>query len=338
MTESDLPRDAAISMPSGPSRADAPPSPIVLVGSFSDGEEAIWLDALRRAMPRERILPIDAIDAPDDVEVAIVANPDPASIRRFPALQWVQSLWAGVEKLVAEPAFNALPVVRMVDLQLARTMAEAVLAWTLYLHRDMPAYLAQQRARLWRQLPYVAPADRRVGLLGLGALGETAARVLHQAGFAVRGWSRTPKRFDDLEGLITFSGDDGLREMVRQTDILVCLLPLTRQTRHLVDAALLRQLPRQACLINFGRGALVHTADLVAVLNEGHLKHAVLDVFDVEPLPPDSPLWDHPAVSVLPHISADTDPATASLIVADNIGRWRQTGRIPPAVDRQRGY
>src|SRR5690606_3677210 len=186
----------------------------------------------RRAMPRERILPIDEIVAPGEVEVAIVANPDPASIRRFPALQWVQSLWAGVEKLVAEPAFTALPVVRMVDPQLARTMAEAVLAWTLYLHRDMPAYLAQQRARLWRQLPYVAPADRRVGLLGLGALGEAAARVLRQAGFAVRGWSRTPKRFEDLQGLDTFSGEDGLREMVRQIDILVCLLPLTRQTRH----------------------------------------------------------------------------------------------------------
>jgi glyoxylate/hydroxypyruvate reductase len=339
MNKSDPTRAAAATaVPAAMPGNRVAPSPIVLVGSFAPGEEIIWLEALRRAMPNEQILPIAAITAPEEVEVAIVANPDPPAIRRFPALQWVQSLWAGVEKLVAEPAFASLPVVRMVDPQLARTMAEAVLAWTLYLHRDMPAYLGQQRKHLWRQLPYVAPADRRVGLLGLGALGEAAARVLRQAGFAVQGWSRTPKRFDDIDGLATFSGEAGLREMVRQTDILVCLLPLTRQTRHLVNAALLQQLPKQARLINFGRGPLVHTADLIGALDAGHLEHAVLDVFDVEPLPADSPLCDHPGVTVLPHISADTDPATASLIVADNIGRWRQTGRVPPAVDRQRGY
>jgi glyoxylate/hydroxypyruvate reductase A len=217
-------------------------------------------------------------------------------------------------------------------------MAEAVLAWTLYLHRDMPAYLAQQRARQWRQLPYLRPADRRLGLLGLGTLGTAAARVLRAAGFAVKGWSRTPKHSDDLEGIATCSGSDGLHEVVRSSDILVCLLPLTPQTRHLVDAALLRLLPERASLINFGRGALVRTPDLIAALDEDRLAHAVLDVFDEEPLPPDSPLWLHPCVTVLPHISADTDPRTASQIVANNIGLWRQTGRIPLPVDRARGY
>ena len=148
----------------------------------------------------------------------------------------------------------------MVDPELARTMAEAVLAWTLYLHRDMPAYLAQQQARQWRQLPYIPPSARRIGLLGLGVLGEAAARTLHRAGFTVQGWSRTAEAIDGLAGLATFSGSDGLTAMARQTDILVCLLPLTDQTRHLVDAALLQSMPAGSCLINFGRGALVSTA------------------------------------------------------------------------------
>jgi len=322
----------------GASGTRRPRSPIVLTGAFAPGEEALWLDALRRAMPEERILRLEEVAAPDEVEIAIVANPDPAVVRRFPALRWIQSLWAGVEKLVAEPAFASLPVVRMVDPQLARTMAEAVLAWTLYLHRDMPAYLAQQRARQWRQLPYVAPADRRIGLLGLGTLGEAAAQVLRQAGFRVQGWSRTPKRLDPLLGVATFSGTDGLHEMVSRTDILVCLLPLTRQTRHLVDGPLLQRLPKHASVVNFGRGALIRTSDLLAALDAGRLAHAVLDVFDEEPLPEDSPLWLHPRVTVLPHISADTDPATASLIVARNVAQWRHSGAIPAAVDRVRGY
>jgi glyoxylate/hydroxypyruvate reductase len=317
---------------------DRPPSPIALIGSFASGEQRLWLEALHRAMPQERILPDEEIGAPDDVEVAIVANPDPAQVRRFENLGWVQSLWAGVEKLVAEPAFASIPVVRMVDPELGRTMAEAVLAWTLYLHRDMPAYLAQQRASQWRQLPYLRPADRRVGLLGLGTLGTAAARVLRTAGFAVKGWSRTPKRSEDLDGIETRNGSGGLHEVVSSSDILVCLLPLTQQTRHLVDATLLKLLPARASLINFGRGALVRTPDLIAALDEERLAHAVLDVFDEEPLPPASPLWLHPRVTVLPHISADTDPRTASQIVANNIGLWRQTGRIPLPVDRSRGY
>nr|MBA3479348.1 glyoxylate/hydroxypyruvate reductase A [Lautropia sp.] len=259
-------------MPTGPARP-----PIAFIGSLSADEEQAWLDALRRAMPQERLLPAAAIADNHEVELAIVANPDPAVVRRFDRLKWMQSLWAGVERLVAEPAFDGLPLVRMVDPELARTMAEAVLAWTLYLHRDMPAYLAQQRATQWLQLPYVPPSRRRVGLLGLGVLGVAAARRLGDAGFPVLGWSRTPKRLGDLGSVTTFSGSEGLMAMVSRTDILVCLLPLTDQTRHLVDEALLQAMPAHACLINFGRGPVVNLPDLVAALSARGLKHAVLD-------------------------------------------------------------
>jgi glyoxylate/hydroxypyruvate reductase A len=314
---------------------DDPPEPIALVGRVAPGEEEAWLDALARAMPGERILPPVSIGNPDAVRLAIVADPDPAAVRRFPSLQWVQSLWAGVERLVAEPALASLPIVRMVDPELGRTMAEAVLAWTLYLHREMPAYLAQQRERRWRQLPYVAPPSRRVGLLGLGALGHGAARAIRGAGFPVSGWSSTAKR---LEGVACFHGRDGLAAMAAQTDILVCLLPLTPQTRRLVDAPLLELLPPRASLINVGRGPLVDAAALVAALDRGHLSHAVLDVFDEEPLPAGSPLWTHPGITVMPHVAADTDPRTGALVVAANVRAWRRSGRHPDPVDRARGY
>lgn len=311
------------------------PTPIALIGRFAPGEQELWLDALAQAMPQERLLPVKSITDPAEVELAIVANPDPAVVRRFTSLTWIQSLWAGVEKLLAEPAFDHLPIVRMVDPELSRTMAEAVLAWTLYLHRGMPTYLAQQRQRQWHQLPYVAPSARRIGLLGMGVLGQAAARVLQRAGFTVMGWGRTASR---LDGIATFSGEEGLAAMTRQTDVLVCLLPLTQQTRHLVDASVLGRLPPRACVINFGRGPILDTDALVNTLDSGHLAHAVLDVFDEEPLPAQSVLWGHPAVTVLPHISADTDPRSASLIAAANVRHWRETGRIPRAVDRQRGY
>lgn len=322
-----------------------PLTPIVLIGRFAPGEEQLWLAALRRAMPEEGLMSCEEVDDPAAVELAIVANPDPDVVRRFPALRWVQSLWAGVERLVAEPAFDRLPIVRMVDPELARTMAEAVLAWTLYLHRDMPAYLAQQRERQWLQLPYVAPAARRIGILGLGVLGQAAAGKLLAAGFPVQGWRRAARGAGAHDAgsaaadrAAVFSGDDELTAMVRQTDLLICLLPLTQHTRHRIDARLLGLLPRGASLINFGRGPVVHTPSLVDALDSGHLAHAVLDVFDEEPLPSTSALWHHPGITVLPHISADTDPQTASRIVAGNVRRWRATGRIPPTVDRQRGY
>ncbi len=314
---------------------EEPAPPIALSGSFAPGEEQRWLDALSRAMPSERIRSARDIAEPERVELAIVASPDPATLSGMASLRWIQSLWAGVEQLVAEPALAHLPIVRMVDPELTRTMAEAVLAWTLYLHRDMPAYLAQQRERQWFQRAYVAPSARRVGILGLGAIGRQAARALVGAGFPVSGWSTNAKQ---MEGVSCLHGRDGLVALARATDILVCLLPLTPQTRHIVDAGVLRLLPPGAALINAGRGPLVATDALIEALDAGRLSHAVLDVFDDEPLPADSPLWSHPGVTVMPHVAAVTDPQTASLVAAANVRSWRETGRIPKAVDRRRGY
>ncbi len=263
-----------------------------------------------------------------------MANPDPADIAALPGLVWVQSLWAGVERLVG--AFDRpIPIIRLVDREMARTMAEAVLAWTYYLQRDMPAYARQQRDRVWRPHPYRKPADTTVGLLGLGALGTAAAERLVTAGFRVAGWSRTPKA---LPGLDMAHGTDGLPAMLGRCDILVCLIPLTPETRGLVNAERLSALKPGAALINFARGPIVVTDDLIAALDRGHLAHAVLDVFDAEPLAADSPLWSHPGVTVLPHISGPTDLDSAAATVAANLEAYRRTGAPPRGVDAARGY
>lgn len=299
--------------------------------------EKAWLQKLRAAMPDETIFSFRDIGDADlsEVDIAIVANPDPAILALMPNLKWIHSLWAGVERLVDELGNTTLPIVRLVDPQLGRTMAEAVIAWTYYLFRDMPAYARQQKERTWRQLPYRRPDRTTIGLLGLGALGTAAALRLKDAGFNVAGWSRSPK---DLAGVETFSGNEGLAAMLGKTDILVCLLPLTQQTRGMLTAGHFATLPQGASIINFARGGIIETAALIAALDSGHLEHAVLDVFETEPLPPKDALWQNPKITVLPHISAPTDADTAADIVAANISRYRRSGALPATVDIARGY
>jgi glyoxylate/hydroxypyruvate reductase len=306
--------------------------------SRSNSEDvAQWLDALESAMPHERIVAFDQLtdEARRNATIAIVANPDPQQLGQLPALRWVQSVWAGVERLLGEYRNDSVAIVRLEDPQLAATMAEAVLAWTLYLHREMPAYAAQQRARHWHQRALRLPHERCVALLGLGNLGRVASRTLRNAGFNVIGWSRT---LTTIEGVETFAGDDALTAVLARADIAVCLLPLTEQTRGLLNAKRFALMKPTASLINFGRGAVVNTDDLLDALERNALAHAVLDVFDVEPLPSESVLWTHRSVTVLPHISAPTHKASAAAIVAKNIAEYRASGAMPKAVDRVLGY
>lgn len=296
-----------------------------------------WLYALQQAMPSERLVRLRDMSDSERMacDVAIVANPDPADLLQLPNLRWVHSVWAGVERLVAELGATDLQIVRLVDPQLAHTMAEAVLAWTLYMHRDMPTYARQQKERTWKALSYVQPQQRTVGVLGLGALGQAAVARLLQAEFKVLGWSRRPSQ---LEGVETFHGEEGLQDLLARTDILVCLLPLTPATNGLLHAEALACLPPGASLINFARAAIVDDAAMKHALDNGTLQHAVLDVFLQEPLPPTSWHWQHERVTVLPHCSGPTNRQTAAAIVAGNIQRFRASGVVPPGVDRVLGY
>ncbi|HEY0122485.1 MAG TPA: glyoxylate/hydroxypyruvate reductase A [Rhizobium sp.] len=311
--------------------------PIAIVTRLDAAEEGEWRDRIAALLPGERVLSFRDMSAEErqGAEIAIVANPDPAEVAALPGLVWVHSLWAGVERLVSELGASAPPIVRLIDPELSRVMAEAVLAWTYYLQRDMPLYRRQQSAKLWQQQPYRPPSTLKAGLLGLGALGTAAADRLSHAGFVVSGWSKSPKSIDGIECL---HGDEGLRRLLSQSDIVICLLPLTADTTGLLNAERLGWMKDGASLINFARGRIVAVPALLACLDAGRLSHAVLDVFDQEPLSEDSPLWDHPDITVLPHVSAPTDLQSASRIVADNIISYRETNVIPRIIDIARGY
>ncbi|WP_120631559.1 glyoxylate/hydroxypyruvate reductase A [Ruegeria sp. EL01] len=299
-------------------------------------ERERWIAALGPNLHPNKIVANEDLSSDDRraARFAIVANPEPDEVAALPNLVWVQSLWAGVEGLL-----RSLPehigIARLVDPNLACTMAEAVLAWTLYLHRDMPAYARQQTRGLWQQRDYRAPKEVGVGLLGLGELGRASAALLSRHGYRTMGWARSPK---DLPGVETFHGASGLDDMLAQTDIAVILLPLTPQTEGLVNAERLGHMPNGGAGINFGRGPVLDTNALVAALDEGRLSHAVLDVFETEPLPPDDPLWRHSGITVLPHISAPTGRDSAAAIASAAIHAFVETGAMPNFVDRKRGY
>jgi glyoxylate/hydroxypyruvate reductase A len=272
----------------------------------------------------------------EDVVAALVWKHPEGALRRFPNLKLIINLGAGVDPIFADPQLpDGIPIVRLVDPELTRGMTEYVVLHVLAMHRRMPELAAAQRAARWN---YIHPPDTRltrVGLMGLGNLGSHAAEMLARHGFRLSGWSRRPKT---LPGVDCFHGRDQIGRFLEGCDIVVCLLPLTAETTDLIDASVLAQFPRGAAFINAGRGPIVVETDLVAALDSGRLRHAVLDVFRTEPLPPDHPLWRHPQVTVTPHNATAGHPRTAAPQIVDNIRRVL-AGQAPlNVVDRGAGY
>ena len=274
---------------------------------------------------------------PAEIEAAVCwSSHDMAELRRYPNLGLLVSMGAGVDHLMRPPGPPpGVPVARLKDARLTTAMGEWVLLNVLRFHRQDREYRAQQEARVWNELPAPDTARRRVGFLGLGQLGAHAAGLVAALGFPVLGWTRTPR---DLPGVRCFAGADGLREMLPQTDILVCLLPLTPDTRAIIRAETMALLPRGAFIINSGRGGHLVAPDLLAALDRGHLAGAALDVFEPEPLPADHPLWAHPAVLVWPHASSITIPRSAAPQVVENIRRLREKRPLINLVDVSTGY
>jgi len=310
---------------------------IVFISELEADIQHQWITILQKLLINEAILLPEQVNEAQakQIDIAIVANPNPEDLARFPNLVWVQSLWAGVEKLINGTLKPTVKLVRLVDPQLAQSMAESVLAWTLYLQRNMPEYARQQANKQWHQLPSIASKEFRVSVLGAGELGLAALGALSKLEYHVSCWSRTPKQ---LNGIKNHNGLDGLKSMLNETDILINLLPLTPQTHHLLDEKLLSELPHGAQLINFSRGGVIDTAALVKLLATGHLSHAVLDVFEQEPLTSTSILWDNPNITVLPHISAPTNIHSAAEVVANNIKMYRENNVIPKSIDVKVGY
>jgi glyoxylate/hydroxypyruvate reductase A len=288
-----------------------------------------WLPLLERALPQDRIV----LEPRADIDVALVASPQPGTFGKLRNLKLVQSLWMGVETLLADPELpRHVPLARLVDPGMVGAMSETVLAQVLDWHRHLYLYRQWQHEKQWKRRRQFLPSDRTIGLLGLGELGTDASRKLLALGFKVCGWSRRPKR---IEG-VHCSTDLG--EVLGMSDALVCLLPLTGHTRGVLNAAAFAQIPKGGCVINVARGAHVVVADLLAALDSGHLAHAYLDVFEPEPLPADSPLWSHPGVTVTPHAAALTEPRTAVPKIVENIERLRRGEAPLYLVDFAAGY
>jgi glyoxylate/hydroxypyruvate reductase A len=269
------------------------------------------------------------------VEYLIAWQPPTELLRSLPNLQVLFSIGAGVDQIGLAQVPNSVSIVRMVEPGLVSGMVEFATLAVLALHRNVLDYQRCQRAGTWRQMDVVPAAERRVGIMGLGVLGQAVLRALAPFGFALRGWSRTPK---ELPGVTGFSGSGGLEAFLGGCDILVCLLPLTDATRHILDSRLFGCLPHGASLVNLGRGGHLDQSALLDVLDSGRLSAAVLDVCDPEPLPTGHPFWQHPRILLTPHIAGVTRPETAARVVLENIRRHRRGEPLRDVVDRATGY
>ena len=271
-----------------------------------------------------------------DIAYCVAWKPKPGALRALRNLKIVFSMGAGVDAIVADTTYpNHVPLSRVVDPTLSQAMTEYVVLNVLYWHRRQHDLSALQKAKKWRQIVTPRAEYIRVGILGFGVLGQAAARALKPLNYQLLGWSASPK---SVEGVRTFYGEAGLQDFLSQTDILVCLLPLTPATRGILNAKTFAALPSGASVINCARGGHLIEGDLVASLDSNHIRGATLDVFQIEPLPESSPLWTHPKIVVTPHAAAVTDPASFMGHVARTIQRMDQG--LPPEnlVDFARGY
>lgn len=314
---------------------------LVIIGGQRTDQFAA--EARRQAPAGLEVRAWPEVGCADDVRYALAWGTGPGTFKGFPNLELIVSVGAGVDHLMRDPELPRVPIVRYVDADLTGRMTAYIGLQVLFHQRRMSEYLELQRSRTWEERPEPAAHEVRVGLMGLGVLGQAAARALAAFGFRLRGWCRTPK---SLEGIECFAGASGLDPFLAGTDILACLLPLTPDTRGILDRGLLRKLSRHGrhprlpgpVLINAGRGGLQVEGDLLAALEAGELYAASLDVFETEPLPGSSPLWGHPRVVLTPHVAAESKPDAIVRYALAQLVRHR--AGLPPenVIDRGRGY
>ena len=300
-----------------------------------------WKNRFDEVCGDRPVLPLaDAKSDPAAVHYAAVWKPQPGELAGFPNLRVIFNLGAGVDALMADRTLPDVPLVRVAVGDLTARMTEYVVLHVLMHHRQEPYLRQSQRDKRWAPKSQWAAGAISVGIMGLGTLGADAADALTRLGFRVAGWSRSPKT---LPGIECFHGEAEIEAFLRRTDILVCLLPLTPETRHVLNRPLFEKLNRTSplgapVLINAGRGGLQNEADILQCLDDGTLGGVSLDVYATEPLPEDSRFWTHPKVVLTPHNAADTDPDEISKYVAEQIKRFESGGALENVVDRSRGY
>ncbi|HEC90348.1 MAG TPA: glyoxylate/hydroxypyruvate reductase A [Alphaproteobacteria bacterium] len=310
---------------------------------ISDDDNAQrWCDAIARhlegfdAANDFRIWPDDGGD-PAAVDIALVRLPKPGVLAGYTNLKAVLNLGAGVDDLLADPAFpRHVPLGRMVDDSLSGGMVEYVVHGVLHFYRAFPAYARSQEEHRWQPLAHLPDPGRwPLGIMGLGVLGRAAAAALGSFGFPLLGWSRTAK---EIEGIEVFAGPEGFGDFLGRTRILICLLPLTPETENILDRNAFDRLPKGAYIINAARGGHLVEEDLIAALDGGHLEGALLDVFRDEPLAAESPFWDHAKVIATPHVASISPSRNFAAEIANDITRVRAGGPPRHLVNMKSGY
>jgi glyoxylate/hydroxypyruvate reductase A len=312
-----------------------------LLVAVTDWDPAPWIARLRAVLPSHAIATPETLEERASIRYALSWHHRPGAFLELPNLKAIFSLGAGVDHVFEDARLPGAPIVRVIDPDLTARMSEWVVMQVLLHHRQFRRYALQQQQGVWAE-DEDQPAARevRVGLLGLGELGLDAARKLKTLGFDVAGWSRREKPAQDFP---SFHGPDGLDSLLARTDILVSLLPLTPDTRGILNAALIAKLARDGrlggpFLINAGRGGLQVEADIIAALDSGVLKGASLDVFEREPLPASSPLWRQPNLFISPHNAAISAPQAIARYIAEQILAFERGEPLCNVVDRARGY
>lgn len=302
----------------------------------------VWTAAMAKVAPDldVRVWP-DRMGNVADIEYCAAWLPPPGVVKSLPNLKVIMSLGAGVDAILKDPTLPGnIPIVRVNDPDLTGRMTEYIVLHVLYHHRQQRRIEDNQKHRIWDSFPTHAAKDLKVGIMGLGVMGTDSALKLRDIGFAVAGWSQSRK---SVPGVESFAGSAEFDAFLARTDVLVSLLPATTDTDGIINRSTIRKLSRKGPLgapviINAGRGRQQVEADIIAALDAGELLAATLDVFATEPLPPDSPLWTHPRVTVTPHCAADSDPETICAYVAGNIRRHQRGESLENLVDRTRGY
>lgn len=296
---------------------------------------AVWARFFAEHAPEVPFRTWPDVGDPAQVRYLAAWKLPPDLAKTFPHLEVLFCVGAGIDQLDLAQVPESIPVVRMIEPGLTDGMVEFATLAVLAIHRDWLAYAVQQRERRWQALPVRTAASRRVGVMGMGVLGQAVIGKLRDFGFSCAGWNRTGR---GLEGVECFAGAESLPSFLGRTDILVCLLPLTDGTRGILDRRLFEAMPRGSALVSLGRGGQLVQDDLLRALDEGRISAAILDVADPEPLPPEHPLWNHPRVVLTPHIASETQPESSARVVVENVARHERGEPLMGLVDRRRGY
>ena len=295
-----------------------------------------WVNALKNQHPGMNIYVYPEEHDPEEVEFAITWNHPRGLFKNYPNLKVVASMGAGVDHILSDEALpEGIRVTKIIDETLTEDMGDFVLSQVMNHLRGLHHYVKAQSKKEWEKFQYKRPQNTKVGIMGLGVLGNAVADKLHKNFFQVYGWSRTEKNCDNVT---SFHGKDQLEEFLENSEILICLLPLTEDTRNILNADLFDMLPEGAYIINVARGEHLVEHDLMEMINNGHLSGASLDVFREEPLPEEHPFWEHPSINITPHVASLTKPESVVAQIAENYDRMKEDEPLKNKVEMEKGY